>query len=138
MCEGAAEEDPQSASKGQAMRLQYIQHPQDESADAAVHLNLAPSYVTYNLVAVQRVMDFFRTNEVSVSSQEEQTCCRNAWLVETVQEEQWSDEVLKLDLIAGSGLLGTWSASYSPSGAGTESSTGSAGGCHESQAQAVC
>ncbi len=48
------------------MRLQFIQHPQDESADAAVHLNLAPSYVTYNAVAVQRVMAFFRTEEVSL------------------------------------------------------------------------
>ncbi len=69
VCEGAAEELPQSASKGQAMRLQYIQHPQDESADAAVHLNLAPSYVTYNPVAVQRVMDFFKTDEVNTSFQ---------------------------------------------------------------------
>lgn len=46
------------------MKLQYIQHPQDESADATVHLQLAPSYVTYNAVAVQRAMEFFRTEEV--------------------------------------------------------------------------
>ena len=67
-CEGAGDEEQEPSSKGQAMRLQFIQHPQDESADAAVHLNLAPSYVTYNPVAVQRVMEFFKTEEVSIRS----------------------------------------------------------------------
>lgn len=46
------------------MRLEITQHPQDESADAAVHMALSPSYVTYNPVTVQRVMDFFKTEEV--------------------------------------------------------------------------
>ncbi|KAK9908805.1 hypothetical protein WJX75_003140 [Coccomyxa subellipsoidea] len=61
---GSGEEEQEPFSKGQAMRLQFIQHPQDESTDAAVYLNLAPSYVTYNPVAVQRVMEFFKTEEV--------------------------------------------------------------------------
>lgn len=65
ICEGSGEEEQAPFSKGQAMRLQFIQHPQDESTDAAVYLNLAPSYVTYNPVAVQRVMEFFKTEEVS-------------------------------------------------------------------------
>ena len=46
------------------MRLEYIQHPQDESSDAAVHFVLAPSYVTYNAVTIQHVQDFFKTEEV--------------------------------------------------------------------------
>ena len=46
------------------MRLEYIQHPQDESSDAAVHLVLAPSYVTYNAVTIQHVQEFFKTEEV--------------------------------------------------------------------------
>ena len=48
----------------QAMKLAYTQRPQDGSADAAVHLILAPSYVTYSAATVDRVMDFFRTDEV--------------------------------------------------------------------------
>ncbi len=61
---GQPKEGESAAHKPQAMRLEYIQHPQDESSDAAVHFVLAPSYVTYNAVTIQRVQDFFKTEEV--------------------------------------------------------------------------
>lgn len=48
------------------MRLEYIQHPQDESSDAAVYFKLAPSYVTYNAVTIQHVQEFFKTEEVQI------------------------------------------------------------------------
>ena len=57
------------------MKLAYTQRPQDGSADAAVHLILAPSYVTYSAATVERVMDFFRTEEVGVG------CLQHVWVV---------------------------------------------------------
>ena len=56
------------AKKPQAMRLEFIQHPQDGSSDAAVHFVLAPSYVTYNAATIQRVQEFFRTEEARTVS----------------------------------------------------------------------
>ena len=56
------------AKKPQAMRLEFIQHPQDGNSDAAVHFVLAPSYVTYNAATIQRVQEFFRTEEVRIMS----------------------------------------------------------------------
>ena len=64
---GAADAGAEAApnlNKQQAMRLALTQRPQDGSADASVHLVLAPSYVTYSPAAVARVSDFFRTDEV--------------------------------------------------------------------------
>lgn len=61
---GQPTESQNAAAKPQAMRLEYVQHPQDESSDAAVHFVLAPSYVTYNAVTIQHVQDFFKTEEV--------------------------------------------------------------------------
>ncbi len=61
---GQLKEGESAAHKPQAMRLEYIQHPQDESSDAAVHFVLAPSYVTYNAVTIQHVQEFFKTEEV--------------------------------------------------------------------------
>ena len=58
------EENAQAADKPKAMRLEYTQHPQDESSDAAVHFVLAPSYVTYNAATIQHVQEFFKTEEV--------------------------------------------------------------------------
>lgn len=48
----------------QALLVQLVQQPQDGSADTAVRLALAPSYVTYLPAAVERVLDFFRTEQV--------------------------------------------------------------------------
>jgi hypothetical protein len=63
--EGAAgSSEGQQPPRQQAMRLALTQRPQDGSADAAVHLILAPSYVTYSPATVARVADFFRTDEV--------------------------------------------------------------------------
>ena len=61
---GQPNEAQSAAPKPQAMRLEYIQHPQDESSDAAVHFVLAPSYVTYNAATIQRVQDFFKSEQV--------------------------------------------------------------------------
>ncbi|KAK9834254.1 hypothetical protein WJX81_000411 [Elliptochloris bilobata] len=47
----------------QALLVQLVQAPQDGSADTAVRLALAPSYVTYLPAAVERVLDFFRTEQ---------------------------------------------------------------------------
>ena len=58
------EESAQAADKPKAMRLEYIQNPQDKTSDAAVHFVLAPSYVTYNAATIQHVQEFFRTDEV--------------------------------------------------------------------------
>lgn len=44
--------------------MQLVQAPQDGSADTAVRLALAPAYVTYLPPAVERVLDFFRTEQV--------------------------------------------------------------------------
>ena len=44
--------------------MQLVQAPQDGSADTAVRLALAPAYVTYLPTAVERVLDFFRTEQV--------------------------------------------------------------------------
>ena len=63
------EEDPPAADKPKAMRLEYIQHPQDETSDAAVHFVLAPSYVTYNASTIQHVQEFFRTEEVCLRAE---------------------------------------------------------------------
>ena len=63
------EEDPPAADKPKAMRLEYIQHPQDETSDAAVHFVLAPSYVTYNASTILHVQEFFRTEEVCLRAE---------------------------------------------------------------------
>lgn len=47
-----------------ALTLSLKQHPQDESADLALDLKLAPSYVTYHAAAVQRVLNFFKSEQV--------------------------------------------------------------------------
>ena len=47
----------------QALVVQLVQQPQDGSADTAVRLALAPSYVTYLPPAIDRVADFFRTEQ---------------------------------------------------------------------------
>ena len=68
--EGASQQRPSGGGPPgqQAMRLAYTQRPQDGSADAAVHLTLAPSYVTYSAATVDRVADFFRTDEVGLGT----------------------------------------------------------------------
>ena len=52
----------------QALLVQLVQAPQDGSADTAVRLALAPAYVTYLPPAVERVLDFFRTEQVLSTS----------------------------------------------------------------------
>lgn len=46
------------------MDLEFIQKPQDQRADTVLNVQLAPSYVTYNAATVQRIIDFFHTEEV--------------------------------------------------------------------------
>eukprot|EP00884_Botryococcus_braunii_P010315 jgi/Botrbrau1/19285/Bobra.0073s0028.1 len=46
-----------------ALELEYIQKPQDGSADAVLHLALAPSYVTYHRRTIDRVTHFFHTEK---------------------------------------------------------------------------
>ena len=57
------------------MRLEYIQHPQDETSDAAVHFVLAPSYVTYNAATIQHVQEFFKTEEVYLRAENTTPFC---------------------------------------------------------------
>jgi hypothetical protein len=53
-----------SPSGVQALELEYVQKPQDGSADAVLRLALAPSYVTYHRVTIDRVSHFFRSEKV--------------------------------------------------------------------------
>ena len=47
-----------------AMEIEYVQSPQDGSADAVLNLALAPSYITYNAASIQRVSGFFASEKV--------------------------------------------------------------------------
>lgn len=51
----------------QALELEYVQKPQDGSADAVLHLALAPSYVTYHRRTIDRVTHFFHTEKVRLA-----------------------------------------------------------------------
>jgi len=42
--------------------IHLIKHPQDGSADYIVRLAVAPSYVTYNRLAISEVADFFKSD----------------------------------------------------------------------------
>ena len=44
---------------GSALSISFVQRPQDNSADAVLDVELAPSYVFYSAAAVQRVSRFF-------------------------------------------------------------------------------
>lgn len=46
-----------------ALSLRYVGKPQDGRADAIVDLCIAPSYVTYNRAAIQRIADFFKAQD---------------------------------------------------------------------------
>eukprot|EP00879_Flechtneria_rotunda_P014384 GHRR01015031.1.p1 GENE.GHRR01015031.1~~GHRR01015031.1.p1 ORF type:complete len:739 (+),score=279.88 GHRR01015031.1:222-2438(+) len=57
------EERTAAATPGSAMSLRLLRNPQDDSADVLVRLTLAPSYVTYNTMAIQEVAGFFKSDE---------------------------------------------------------------------------
>ena len=63
LCVGVPEIDTKAPK--QAMDIEFILKPQDGRADTVVNVVLAPSYVTYNGKTVQRIVDFFHTEEVS-------------------------------------------------------------------------
>lgn len=71
------------------MKVKYVHKPQDESADAKVWVALSPSYITYNPATIQRVQDYFKSEEVgcwhpfkglcsqpNVSSKLSVSCCQ--------------------------------------------------------------
>ncbi|KAI7845241.1 hypothetical protein COHA_001284 [Chlorella ohadii] len=58
-----------AAAAQRALAVQFVQKPQDGSADALLDVVLTPSYVIYSAAAVDRVVQFFRTpQELDFSS----------------------------------------------------------------------
>lgn len=57
-------ETDQGQARKQALKLEFIQKPQDGRADTVLNLAIAPSFVMYNGQTVKRVTDFFHTEEV--------------------------------------------------------------------------
>jgi vacuolar protein sorting-associated protein 13A/C len=58
-----------AAAAQRALAVQFVQKPQDGSADALLDVVLTPSYVVYSATAVDRVVQFFRTpQELDFSS----------------------------------------------------------------------
>jgi hypothetical protein len=58
----AAGAAPGQGRTGGAVSVHLLKHPQDGSADYSVKLAVAPSYVTYNRVAISEVADFFKSD----------------------------------------------------------------------------
>ena len=56
----------QKAAK-QALDVEFVLKPQDGSADTVLNVVLAPSFVTYNPATVDRILDFFKTDQVHLS-----------------------------------------------------------------------
>lgn len=52
-------------SSDQAMAAKFVQKPQDGRADTVVELSIAPSFITYNAKTLERVMEFFHSEEVT-------------------------------------------------------------------------
>jgi vacuolar protein sorting-associated protein 13A/C len=52
---------PWAWGSGDALGVEFVKRPPDESADACVSLLIAPSYVTYVPEAVASVQQFFTT-----------------------------------------------------------------------------
>ena len=67
-CAAVAEDDvaitAEEEDRQNAMEVELVQAPQDGSADTIVKLVLAPSYITYHAATVQRLVDFFHTEQV--------------------------------------------------------------------------
>ena len=62
---GADAFSPQEAAEGQsALEVEFVQAPQDGSADTVLHLALAPSYITYNAASIKRISGFFASQKV--------------------------------------------------------------------------
>lgn len=52
------------AEQQRALQLGIVQNPQDGSADTAISLALSSSYITYSAATLERLQDFFHTEEV--------------------------------------------------------------------------
>ena len=66
-CSGVPEIGQSSeADLKQALDLEFILKPQDGSADSVLNLNLAPSFITYNKGAVEKISKFFQVEQVLV------------------------------------------------------------------------
>lgn len=53
------------ASQNQAIVVKFVQKPQDARADTVVDLSIAPSFILYNAKTLERVQEFFHTEEVT-------------------------------------------------------------------------
>ena len=51
-----------------AMTLEFIQKPQDGRADTVLNFDMAPSFIMYNARTLERVTDFFQSEQVGYSS----------------------------------------------------------------------
>ena len=67
-CDAGADQVPEEIEGTKAAEVEFVQHPQDGSADAVLNLALAPSYITYNAASVQRVSGFFASEKVSLQA----------------------------------------------------------------------
>lgn len=56
-------DDDSEETKTNALIISFIKSPQDERSDAVLNMELAPSYVYYDPLAVGRVVDFFQPPE---------------------------------------------------------------------------